>query len=485
MPSATVRGGCPKRWARRFSDYGAGCVRRHRVGGTAPGLLPRVLPGTAASGKSLAGPRREARTVPGGRRCGGPWTRAVRPPRRGSRCSRNKAEVSGSCSFCPSMPGGCLPEAAERRQALRGFVLGVFRFAGLVETALSRLRPGGVDILLDDMSAPPGERFLYFHPSRTRPASSQRAAGGEGGGRHEDGRAVQLDVGGRHVAAALCGGARLCRLAPHVAALERRAGRRAGFHGRAGLVLLRRHPPGRPRKRAGRERIPLPEPVPGLADLAPRGGLSEVRRFLDHLRAAGIADWRAYFESHPEVVRQCVQKVKVLDLNQAGLDLYGAVVPRGTLRWFGRDLQRRNLRLVLRGVGGHGGRQDRLRRGNSYSHPAGRDETRAAALDGGAGQRADAGQGVRRANRHHRAQTGEDAMRVARQAAEASRAALRTGCRHDLQRRVALRGRRPGLFRGRLYLAGYRPTARGAGRHDQGTASTRSSAMSIPRTWRR
>jgi PAS domain S-box-containing protein len=51
---------------------------------------------------------------------------------------------------------------------------------------------------------------------------------------------------------------------------------------------------------------------------------SEVKRYLDGLRASGVEDFREYFERHPEAVRECVALVQVIDVNQATLDLYGA-----------------------------------------------------------------------------------------------------------------------------------------------------------------
>jgi len=51
---------------------------------------------------------------------------------------------------------------------------------------------------------------------------------------------------------------------------------------------------------------------------------SEVRRYLDELRASGVKDFRGYFGDHPEAVRKCASLVKVLDVNRATLDLYGA-----------------------------------------------------------------------------------------------------------------------------------------------------------------
>ncbi len=51
---------------------------------------------------------------------------------------------------------------------------------------------------------------------------------------------------------------------------------------------------------------------------------SEVKAHLDRLRAAGVQDFEDYFRNHPEAVRECAAKVKVLDVNQAVLDLHGA-----------------------------------------------------------------------------------------------------------------------------------------------------------------
>jgi PAS domain S-box-containing protein len=51
---------------------------------------------------------------------------------------------------------------------------------------------------------------------------------------------------------------------------------------------------------------------------------SEVKRYVDDLRASGVSDFREYFENHPEAVHECVDLMRILDVNQATLDLYGA-----------------------------------------------------------------------------------------------------------------------------------------------------------------
>jgi PAS domain S-box-containing protein len=51
---------------------------------------------------------------------------------------------------------------------------------------------------------------------------------------------------------------------------------------------------------------------------------SAVREALEKLRDAGVADFYAYFRDHPEIVRDLLSRVRVLDLNQAVLKLHNA-----------------------------------------------------------------------------------------------------------------------------------------------------------------
>ena len=51
---------------------------------------------------------------------------------------------------------------------------------------------------------------------------------------------------------------------------------------------------------------------------------SEVKRYFDELRGRGINDLRTYFIEHPEDVAKCASIVKVIDVNEATLELYGA-----------------------------------------------------------------------------------------------------------------------------------------------------------------
>jgi PAS domain S-box-containing protein len=51
---------------------------------------------------------------------------------------------------------------------------------------------------------------------------------------------------------------------------------------------------------------------------------SEAKQFIDNLRISGISDFRTYFDNHPEAVAECASLIRILDVNQATLNLYGA-----------------------------------------------------------------------------------------------------------------------------------------------------------------
>ncbi len=54
------------------------------------------------------------------------------------------------------------------------------------------------------------------------------------------------------------------------------------------------------------------------------GDFSTVKNRLDELRESGIDDFQGYFEERPEELSNCVSSVKILDANQASLNLYKA-----------------------------------------------------------------------------------------------------------------------------------------------------------------
>ncbi|MGB9022215.1 MAG: PAS domain S-box protein, partial [Candidatus Bathyarchaeia archaeon] len=51
---------------------------------------------------------------------------------------------------------------------------------------------------------------------------------------------------------------------------------------------------------------------------------SEVKRYIDDLRNSGITDFRKYFEDHPKVVTDLVEKIEVVAANRAALELHEA-----------------------------------------------------------------------------------------------------------------------------------------------------------------
>lgn len=51
---------------------------------------------------------------------------------------------------------------------------------------------------------------------------------------------------------------------------------------------------------------------------------SEIRNLIETVRYRGITDFRVFMDVHPEFVRQCMSEIRVIDVNQATLDLFGA-----------------------------------------------------------------------------------------------------------------------------------------------------------------
>ncbi|HEU0297573.1 MAG TPA: diguanylate cyclase [Anaerolineales bacterium] len=66
----------------------------------------------------------------------------------------------------------------------------------------------------------------------------------------------------------------------------------------------------------------------GLFEYAPisiwEEDFSAVRQYTDDLRAAGVVDFAAYFEAHPETVAEIAARVKIVDVNRATLEMYRA-----------------------------------------------------------------------------------------------------------------------------------------------------------------
>jgi PAS domain S-box-containing protein len=51
---------------------------------------------------------------------------------------------------------------------------------------------------------------------------------------------------------------------------------------------------------------------------------SDIKKYIDNLRASGVKDFRTYFNNHPEDVTNCAGMVKVINVNKATLELYKA-----------------------------------------------------------------------------------------------------------------------------------------------------------------
>jgi diguanylate cyclase (GGDEF)-like protein len=66
----------------------------------------------------------------------------------------------------------------------------------------------------------------------------------------------------------------------------------------------------------------------GLFDHAPVSlwleDYSQVKRFLDDLRAQGVNDLATHLDAHPEAIEECVRLIKVIDVNRFTLDMFGA-----------------------------------------------------------------------------------------------------------------------------------------------------------------
>ena len=52
--------------------------------------------------------------------------------------------------------------------------------------------------------------------------------------------------------------------------------------------------------------------------------LSDVKGYLNDLRAAGVADLAAHFKKYPDAVAECAARIRVIDVNQQSLELYQA-----------------------------------------------------------------------------------------------------------------------------------------------------------------
>ncbi len=93
------------------------------------------------------------------------------------RMELGREDQYGFAAFLPVYRGGAaLDTAAQREENLLGFATGIYCVSQLVRAATAVLEPRGVEFLVVDESAPEGERFLDFCPSRLSPPSLARSA---------------------------------------------------------------------------------------------------------------------------------------------------------------------------------------------------------------------------------------------------------------------------------------------------------------------
>lgn len=77
---------------------------------------------------------------------------------------------------------------------------------------------------------------------------------------------------------------------------------------------------------------------------------SHVKRLLEDVRFRGISDLRVFTDVHPEFVRQCMSEIRVIDVNQATLDLFLAPDRNTLLKQIGeifRDEMEKSFREQL------------------------------------------------------------------------------------------------------------------------------------------
>jgi CHASE1-domain containing sensor protein len=94
--------------------------------------------------------------------------------------------------------GQPLVSVEDRRQNFRGTVLGVFHPRVLIETALAKIQPEGVDVLLYDSSASAGNRPFYFHASRNHEDPANTEADDNRNPLWPSRFVTDLDVAGHH-----------------------------------------------------------------------------------------------------------------------------------------------------------------------------------------------------------------------------------------------------------------------------------------------
>lgn len=83
-----------------------------------------------------------------------------------------------------------------------------------------------------------------------------------------------------------------------------------------------------PREDARRKELNSRRYAEGLFENSPVSlwveDFSKIKLLLEDVRFRGIDDFRVFMDVHPEFVRQCMSEIRIIDVNQATLDLFGA-----------------------------------------------------------------------------------------------------------------------------------------------------------------
>jgi PAS domain S-box-containing protein len=96
--------------------------------------------------------------------------------------------------------------------------------------------------------------------------------------------------------------------------------------------------------------------------------LSDVRRYVDELRASGVADLRAHLRAHPEAMGRALSLVKVLDVNQAAVRMYESGTKEALMGGLARILTPESLAVLVDLLGS-------LTEGNTLFESEGSDQT--------------------------------------------------------------------------------------------------------------
>jgi len=86
--------------------------------------------------------------------------------------------------------------------------------------------------------------------------------------------------------------------------------------------------------------------------------LSGVKAFLDELKARGVEDFHAHFDACPDDLEECVRRIRIIDVNQATVDMLEAPDKRSLLSGLEQIFTRESLRVArdefaLLAAGGH------------------------------------------------------------------------------------------------------------------------------------